>query len=249
MQEDAQRLVIEARGSSPLVLLCGGLGIAAPPSTQPMRLPLQKLLQRTEALADACGTLREEREGLEANSGLMEARLLFADIDPPDGLMREHHLHACPPLAAAVPPFVWRRALEGCGKQDAVKQGRGEQGAPTMDEAGFLNFLAVFRQPTTAEAIESWVRLLDMDGDGVLSEGDLRSCARANAVLDGGSPKGAELHTEIETRVARLHVLVQSGGERIFSSELLLAAPIDQFVRILFGLDKESLDDPEQGAR
>ena len=108
-----------------------------------------------------------------------------------------------------------------------------------MDEASFVAFLEWFRQPTAPEALAGWLHILDMDGDGVLSEADLRSAARANAAIAGGGATGAELRAEIDGRIAQLHALVQSGGGSDFSPDSLLATPFDQFVCILFGLPME----------
>ena len=260
---DAERLLIEAKGGGSFALLCGGLGLGLASPEEPMRVPLGVLMQRAEALAEACGAMREEHEQLEASSRVMEARLIFAELDPPDGLLREHHLRACPPLAARVPPLVWRRAIEGTKRDSGASArtpsqrggnrpggggGGGQQrgGGATMDEASFVAFLEWFRQPTAPDALEGWMRILDMDGDGVLSEADLRNAAKANAAIAGGGATGAELRAEIDARIAQLHALVQSGGGSDFSPDSLLATPFDQFVRILFGLPLEEAEpEPE----
>jgi len=255
---DAERLLIESRGGGSFALLCGGLGLGLASPEEPMRVPLGVLMRRAEALAEACGAMREEREQLEASSRVMEARLIFADLDPPDGLLREHHLRACAPLAARVPPLVWRRAIEGTKRDGAAPPrtpsqrtrpggggGAQQPGGASMDEASFVAFLEWFRQPTAPEALAGWLHILDMDGDGVLSEADLRSAARANAAIAGGGATGAELRAEIDGRIAQLHALVQSSGGSDFSPDSLLATPFDQFVCILFGLPMEHEEQAE----
>ena len=112
----------------------------------------------------------------------MEARLIFAELDPPDALLREHHLRACPPLAARVPPLVWRRAIEGTKRDSgasgpnalaARRQSARAAAAAGSSDAGvarrwtrrrLLAFLEWFRQPTAPDALEGWMRSLDMDG-------------------------------------------------------------------------------------
>jgi hypothetical protein len=97
------------------------------------------------------------------------------------------------------------------------------------------------------------VAVLDLDGDGALSDADLKGAARSNEALVAAAARGKGLAAgpapdaamrDIDARVARLHALVPSAEARRFSAdELLHGAPLDQFIRILFALGE---DEPEQ---
>ena len=95
--------------------------------------------------------------------------------------------------------------------------------------------------------------MLDLDGDGALSDADLKGAARSNEALVAAAARGKGLAAgpapdaamrDIDARVARLHALVPSAEARRFTAdELLHGAPLDQFIRILFALGE---DEPEQ---
>ena len=95
--------------------------------------------------------------------------------------------------------------------------------------------------------------VLDLDGDGALSDADLKGAARSNEALVAAAARGKGLAAgpapdavmrDIDARVARLHALVPSAEARRFTAdELLHGAPLDQFIRILFALGE---DEPEQ---
>jgi hypothetical protein len=97
------------------------------------------------------------------------------------------------------------------------------------------------------------VAVLDLDGDGALSDADLKGAARANEALVAAAarakglaagPGPDALMRDIDERVARLHALVPSAeARRITADELLHGAPLDQFIRTLFALGE---DEPEQ---
>ena len=94
--------------------------------------------------------------------------------------------------------------------------------------------------------------MLDLDGDGALSDADLKGAARANEALVaaaarakglGAGPGPDAVMRDIDERVARLHALVPSAeARRISADELLHGAPLDQFIRTLFALGE---DEPE----
>ena len=95
--------------------------------------------------------------------------------------------------------------------------------------------------------------MLDLDGDGALSDADLKGAARANEALVAAAARAKGLAAgpgpdavmrDIDERVARLHALVPSAeARRITADELLHGAPLDQFIRTLFALGE---DEPEQ---
>ena len=96
--------------------------------------------------------------------------------------------------------------------------------------------------------------MLDLDGDGALSDADLKGAARANEALVaaaarakglGAGPGPDALMRDIDERVARLHALVPSAeARRITADELLHGAPLDQFIRTLFALGEDE-QEPE----
>ena len=106
--------------------------------------------------------------------------------------------------------------------------------------------------------------MLDLDGDGALSDADLKGAARANEALVAAAARAKGLAAgpgpdavmrDIDERVARLHALVPSAeARRITADELLHGAPLDQFIRTLFALGEDEQEpepepepEPEQG--
>ena len=98
--------------------------------------------------------------------------------------------------------------------------------------------------------------MLDLDGDGALSDADLKGAARANEALVAAAARAKGLAAgpgpdavmrDIDERVARLHALVPSAEARRFTAdELLHGAPLDQFIRTLFALgEDEQEQEPE----
>ena len=103
------------------------------------------------------------------------------------------------------------------GRNAAAAAAAAAAAPAAMDEAGFVVFLEWFRQPDAPDALEQWVAVLDLDGDGALSDADLRGAARSNEALIAAAAraKGADAGPgpdvymrEIDERVARLHALV-----------------------------------------
>ena len=96
--------------------------------------------------------------------------------------------------------------------------------------------------------------MLDLDGDGALSDADLKGAARSNEALVaaaarakglGAGPGPDAVMRDIDERVARLHALVPSAeARRITADELLHGAPLDQFIRTLFALGEDE-QEPE----